>query len=347
MFKLFENKKIGELIASAESTKHDIICIQEHRHSHEDIPIKEQTFGKWILLTCSAWKNSINASNGGIGILVNLQTYNTIANVEMITPRIMIATFHGNPETTVISYSPTNVSDEIDTEIFYSDLSSLIRQVPKHNVISIGSDFNAQLGQNNFKQAYNINSNRNGEMLKYLLLENKLVCLNTLFQKRQGQKWTHIAPNTYTSQIDYVIINKKWMNSAKNCRAYNSFASIASDHRIVSAQIKLNLRANKKKTSKNKPYEWSCLKKNTEIIKSFITKVKNRFEFLLNTSSTKTADSTFAHFETSCKEIAKEIIPLKPKLKKRLPWETLEISNKRTISQETAEKRNNGKYQKI
>ena len=259
----------------------------------------------------------------------------------MITLRIMIATFHGNPETTVIScYSPTNVSDEIDTEIFYSDLSSLIRQVPKHNVLLIGGDFNAQLGQNNFKQAYHINSNRNGEMLKNLLLENKLVCLNTLFQKRQGQKLTHTAQNIYTSQIDYVIINKKWKNSAKNCRAYNSFASIASDHRIVSAQIKLSLRENKKKTSKNKPYEWSCLKKNTEIRKSFITNVKNRFEILLNTSSTKTADSTFAHFETSCKEISKEIIPLKPKLKKRLPWETLEISNKRTILQETAEKCN-------
>ena len=96
-------------------------------------------------------------------------------------------------------------------------------------------------------------------MLKNLLLENKLVCLNTLFQKRQGHKWTHTAQNTCTSQIDYIIINKKWKNSAKNCRAYNSFASIASDHRIVSAQIKLSLRANKKKTSKNKPYEWSCL----------------------------------------------------------------------------------------
>ena len=148
------------------------------------------------------------------------------------------------------------------------------------------------------------------------------------------------APNTCTSQIDYVIINKKWKNSATNCRAYNSFASIASDHRIVSAQIKLSLRVNKKKTSKNKTYDWSCLKNNTEIRKSFITKVKNRFEILLNTSSTKTADSTFAHFETSRKEIDKEIIPLKPKLKKRIPWETLEIFNKRTILQETAEKRN-------
>ena len=67
--------------------------------------------------------------------------------------------------------------------------------------------------------------NRNGEMLKNLLLENKLVCLNTLFQKRQGHKWTHTAPNTYTSQIDYVIINKKWKNSAQNCRASPSLVS--------------------------------------------------------------------------------------------------------------------------
>ena len=127
---------------------------------------------------CIKWRNR-NSSN--------LQTYNTIADIEMITPRIMIATFHGNPETTVIScYSQTNVSDEIDTEIFYSDISSLIRQVPKHNVLLIGCDFNAQLCQNNFKQAYHINGNWNGEMLKNILLENKLVCLNTLFQKRQG-----------------------------------------------------------------------------------------------------------------------------------------------------------------
>ena len=32
-----------------------------------------------------------------------------------------------------------------------------------------------------------------------------------------------------------------------NCRAYNSFISIASDHRILSTEIKLSFRANKKK----------------------------------------------------------------------------------------------------
>ena len=91
-------------------------------------------------------------------------------------------------------------------------------------------------------------------MLKNFIHENNLLCLNTHFQKRSGQLWTHTSPNNFKSQIDFIIINKKWKNSAKNCRAYNSFISLASDHRIISAEILLCLRANKKKLCNNKPY---------------------------------------------------------------------------------------------
>ena len=85
--------KIPELIASTELTGQDIICIQEHRFIHEDTDIKEHTYDKWKLLTLSARKNSINAATGGIGMLVSSQAYNTIASVEMISPRIMIVNF--------------------------------------------------------------------------------------------------------------------------------------------------------------------------------------------------------------------------------------------------------------
>ena len=46
--------QIYELITSAETTKQDIICIQEHRYIHDDIPIREQRFENWILLKRSA-----------------------------------------------------------------------------------------------------------------------------------------------------------------------------------------------------------------------------------------------------------------------------------------------------
>ena len=91
--KLQKLGKMYELITSAETTKQDIICIQDHRYIHDETPIREQRFENWIILTCSAWRNSINASNGGIGMLVNQSTYNTISGIEMITPRIMVTSF--------------------------------------------------------------------------------------------------------------------------------------------------------------------------------------------------------------------------------------------------------------
>ena len=84
-------------------------------------------------------------------------------------------------------------------------------------------------------------------MFKDYLQENvmeikNILCLNTHFQKRNGQLWTHNSPNEFKSQIDFIIINRKWENSVKkNCRAYNSFNIIISDHRSIIADIKLSL----------------------------------------------------------------------------------------------------------
>ena len=57
---------------------------------------------------------------------------------------MMAATFNGNPRTTIIScYSPTNVSEENELVTFYDELSSLVRSIPKHNMLVIGGDMNA------------------------------------------------------------------------------------------------------------------------------------------------------------------------------------------------------------
>ena len=52
-------------------------------------------------------------------------------------------------------------------------------------------------------------------MLKDYLQENNMLYLNTHFQKIHGQLWTHNSPNYFKSQIDLLIINKKWKNSVK------------------------------------------------------------------------------------------------------------------------------------
>ena len=109
-------------------------------------------------------------------------------------------------------------------------------------------------------------------MLTNVLHANKFIC--TQYQKRSGQRWTHTSPNNFKSQIDYIIINSNWKNSAKNARAYNLFISLASDNRIVSANIKMSIRKTIKKESKTKLYDWSSLNYDAKIKNTFITEVK-------------------------------------------------------------------------
>ena len=255
--------QLPQLIASAVEHKIDIICIQEHRYTHtEDIKYHETGNG-WTLATVSAWKNSVNAAVWGVGMLIGPRALKTLNSIEKIQPRIMAATFNGNPRATIIScYSPTNVSEETELVTFYNELSSLVRSIPKHNMLVIGGDMNAQIGKNgNNKYSLHNTSNRNGQHLTDFMIENRLTCLNTNYQKREDKLWTNTYANNSKAQIDYVLINKKWKNSAMKCKAYSSFEGVSSDHRIVSAKIRLSLRRNAKRTTTTKHYDWALLNK--------------------------------------------------------------------------------------
>ena len=110
---------------------------------------------------------------------------------------MMAATFNGNPKATIIScYSPTNVSEETELVTFYEELSSLVRSILKHNLLVIGGDMKAQIGKNrNNKYSLHHMSNRNGQHLIDFMIENRLTCLNTNFQKREGKLWTYTYVN--------------------------------------------------------------------------------------------------------------------------------------------------------
>ena len=103
--------------------------------------------------------------------MINSRAYNAIFSVDMIKSRIMIIHFQGNPKTIVISsYIPTNVSDEHDTERFYTDLTYFIRHIPKHNILIIGGHFNAHLGKEyGYKYSLHRTTNSNSNMLHNFL----------------------------------------------------------------------------------------------------------------------------------------------------------------------------------
>ena len=140
--RLNENK--SELTAIAKDNDIEVVCIQEHRIYHEDTSTKYHDIGKgWTLVTGSATKNEGNSTVGGVGMLISPNSCKSLLNIESISPRLMIATFNGNPQTTIIRcYSPTNVSELDIAEKFYSELADLIKEIPKHHVILVGGDMN-------------------------------------------------------------------------------------------------------------------------------------------------------------------------------------------------------------
>ena len=265
-------------------------------------------------------------------MLIGPKVIKTVNSIERIQPGMKTATFNGNPRATIIScYSPTNISEETKLATFYDELSSLVRSIPKHNLLIIGGDMNAQIGKNRHnKYSLHNTSNRNGQYLTDFMIENRLTCLNTNYQKREGKLWTYTYANNSKAQIDFVFINEKWKNSAMNCEAYSSFVGESSDHRIVTAKIRLSLRENATRTATTKHYDWALLN-NRDIRDKYVLELRNRFEKLQEKESKNTPNDEYENFVNAHFEAAPKCIPTKPITKYRAPWETEEVREKRAL----------------
>ena len=118
------------------------------------------------------------------------------------------------------------------------------------------------------------------------------VITNTKFQKRQSKLWTYISDMSGTkTKIDYILISNKCNNSVKNVEAFNTFASIESDHRVLAAKLKLSLRTAKKKTRGN-VYGWAMLTSDKNLQQLYTVQVKNRYSEL-NSGSDEDVTNTY------------------------------------------------------
>ena len=154
---------------------------------------------------------------------------------------------------------------------------------------------NAQIGKNgNNRYSLHNTSNRNGQHQTEFMMENRLTCLNTNYQKREGKLWTYTYTNNSKAQIDYVLINKKWKNNTMNCEAYSSFEGVSSDHRIVSAKIRLSLRKNATRTATTKHCDWVLL--NRDIRDKYVLELRNRFETWQEKTEKGTPNDEYENF---------------------------------------------------
>ena len=130
--------RIGQLPKLRASVIHhsiDIICIQEHGYIHnKDIKYNDSSNG-WILVSASAWKNSVNASIEGVGILKRPRALKSLNSIEKIQPRMMATPVQQSSPTTALPIWVRKLSS-----------SPSIMRYPPLFVESWNSTFSASVG---------------------------------------------------------------------------------------------------------------------------------------------------------------------------------------------------------
>ena len=122
-----------------------------------------------------------------------------------------------------------------------------------------------------------------------------------------------------------------------NCKAYCSFEGVSSDHRIVTAKIRLSLRKNATRTTPTIHYDWALLN-NKDIRDKYVIALRNKFDALQKTE-TCTPNDEYENFVNAHLEAAAKYIPIKHRTKSRVPWETLTVREKHA-NEKTASKCN-------
>ena len=132
-------------------------------------------------------------------------------------------------------YAPTNEAEDEVKDDWYEQLQYEVSRVPQHDLLLIMGDINAKVGLDNSNCEAAMGKhgsgsiNDNGERLVDFCLDiHKLT-------------WKSLDGRTI-SQIDHMIINKKWRRPLLDVKVYRG-ADVSSDHYMLLAKIKLKLMA--------------------------------------------------------------------------------------------------------
>ena len=134
--------------------------------------------------------------------------------------------------------------------------------------------------------------------------------------KSKNKLWTFEYPNGAKAQLDYVFIRRKWQNSLKECCPYSSFSSVGSDHRIVTADVKLSLRVSKKSPpNPMKSIDWKKVSSDKDLSSQYAVNVFNMFQELSSFShlGLDNIDSIYNNLIVGNEEVAFSTLPKKIK----------------------------------
>ena len=96
---------------------------------------------------------------------------------------------------------------------------------------------------------------------------------------------------------------------------------MGSDHRIVTAKVRLSLRQSKSSIKKKIRYDWNLLLTDNNIKDRYTAEVRNPYQALPDLEGNEDANRVYEDIMKAHKVAVKSKIPVRTKLKQRVPWE--------------------------
>ena len=108
------------------------------------------------------------------------------------------------------------------------DLQKIRDEVPRHDMLIILGDLNAQVGSENIgiedtlgREGLGTRNDNGGRLVQFGRM-NGMVIGGSIFPHREIHKLTWKSPRGYLTQIDHLLINRKWRRSLHDVRVMRS-----------------------------------------------------------------------------------------------------------------------------
>ena len=187
----------------------------------------------------------------GVGIILSSSAAQALVGWKPVSDRIITARLYTrHAKVTIVQvYAPTEVASEEDKDALYSQLQTVLKEIPSYDIKMLIGDFNEKLDSDRrglnttvgpHRSASSTNDNR--ERLLMLTSTNGLSIGNTFFKHKQIHKKTWVSPGGETqNELDYICINTTWRSSLLDVRSHRG-ADVGSDHFLVVSKIRLKLK---------------------------------------------------------------------------------------------------------
>ncbi|CAK1594060.1 unnamed protein product [Parnassius mnemosyne] len=161
-----------------------------------------------------------------------------------------------------------------------------------HNNLVVMGDFNAITGARGDGEQMILGPycsgkrTRNGEKLVQLAYENNLKVLNTLYRKRENNRWTWISPDGHhKNEVDHILTNKS--KDFRDCRVLNNI-NFNSNHRMLRAKLQINT------LNKDRPFK---VKQTNSLTLEITDSLKGKLEQFIEKTKDLDIQSKYNKFE--------------------------------------------------